>query len=181
MKRRDIDERFDDEASLDPRPRYEMSYKSPNTLGGITAENRGRRSADEISRRWENTDSPFENGRSSNWKHREGWDEFYDQSYDKGFRNHGGSLIKHDHGNKGRGPKGYTRSDEAIYEDVCETLTLSSLVDASQIEVSVKDGIVYLDGTIKNRQMKKYAELEIDHISGVHDVQNRLDFREKFH
>jgi len=181
MKRRNIDERFDDEASLDPKPRYEMSYKSPNTLGGMTAENRGRRNADGINPRWEKTNSPFENGRSSNWKRREGWDEFYDQSHDRGFRNHGGSLINHDLGNRGRGPKGYSRSDESIYEDVCNTLTMSSSVDASQVEVSVKDGIVYLDGAVRNRQMKKQAELEVEHVSGVQDVQNRLNFRENLH
>jgi hypothetical protein len=171
--------RFDRDDSGSSGVRFEMSYKSPNTLGGITAENRGRRTADEMNPRWLNNDSPFENGKSSNWNNREGWDNLYNRSYDRSFKKHGGNLIGHDIGHKGRGPKGYKRSDESIYDDVCQLLTMSSRVDASQIEVSVKDGIVYLEGKIQSRQMKKFAELEIDHVSGVHDVQNRLDFTEQ--
>ena len=39
----------------------------------------------------------------------------------------------------GRGPKGYRRSDDRVKEEVCETLSLSPRVDATEIEVDVKD------------------------------------------
>jgi hypothetical protein len=92
----------------------------------------------------------------------------------RGVKKHGGSLVSHEIGHYGKGPRGYTRGDELIYHDVCERLTISSLVDASQIEVSVKNGIVYLNGSVSHRSMKKMAEFEIENISGVHDVHNNL-------
>lgn len=151
------------------------SRKSSNTLGGAFEENRGRRSAYTQRSQWDS--SPFENGEQYNWNHRQGWDRYYDQSYDKGHRNHGGALIGHDAGNVGRGPKGYTRPDDSIYHDVCDMLSLSPDVDASDIEVSVKEGVVYLNGTVADRNAKRMAELEIENISGVSDVQNLLSFK----
>ena len=74
----------------------------------------------------------------------------------------------------GRGPKGYKRSDERIHEDVCEVLARHPGIDASEIEVQVKDGHVYLRGEVDSRFTKRRAEDVIDHISGVHDVQNEL-------
>jgi osmotically-inducible protein OsmY len=53
-------------------------------------------------------------------------------------------------------------------------LSRSADVDASGIEVTVKEGIVYLNGSVDGRQMKRMAELEIENISGVTDVQNLL-------
>jgi hypothetical protein len=75
---------------------------------------------------------------------------------------------------KGRGPKGYRRSDERIREDVCECLTDDDRVDASRIDVSVKDGEVTLSGSVGSRAEKRRAEDLMDHISGVKDVQNQL-------
>lgn len=155
-----------------------VSRSTINTLGGISAENRGRRSAEFQPRsRWDQ--SPFENLKLSNWKRRQGWDEYYSEGYDRGNRNRGGALIGHDLGNRGRGPKGYKRSDDSIYHDVCDTLSLSPDIDASDIEVSVKDGVVFLDGSVSSRDIKKLAEYEIENISGVTDVQNLLNFRKK--
>lgn len=145
-----------------------------NTLGGPYNENRGRRSADP---RLVNEDNPFETGELSNWRSRQGWDRYFDATYDKeGNRPHGGALIGHDGGHRGKGPKGYGRSDDRIMEDVNETLYLSPDVDASDIEVSVKDGCVYFKGTVHDRRMKRMAELEVENISGVKDVQNLLRF-----
>lgn len=153
-----------------------MSRKTINTLGGSSADNRGRRS-DELTPRSKWDGSPYEDGEVYNWKNRQGWDEYYNQSYDRGNRNHGGALIGHDPGgHRGRGPKGYKRSDNSIYEDVCVMLSRSPAVDASEIEVSVKEGIVYLNGTVSDRNQKRMAEFEVEHVSGVIDVQNQLNF-----
>lgn len=167
--------RFD----LDQEPRrIEGHYRtSENSLSGPYNENRGRRSADGISNDWES--SPFEDGTVSSWNHRKGWDSYYDRSHDRGFRRHGGSLIGHDQGHRGKGPKGYKRSDESVYQDVCDMLASSADVDASDIEVTVKDGCVFLNGNVQDRQMKKMAEYEVENISGVRDVQNLLSLSSK--
>lgn len=52
---------------------------------------------------------------------------------------------------RGRGPKGYTRSDERIREDVNDRLSDDSFVDASEIEVSVSSCEVTLSGTVDGR------------------------------
>lgn len=88
-----------------------------------------------------------------------------------------GGLINDFKGQRGRGPRGYKRSDDSIYEDVCDMLSRSPDVDASDIEVSIKEGIVYLNGTVSDRETKKMAELELENVSGVVDVQNLLNFK----
>lgn len=152
-----------------------VSRKTANTIGGPFSENRGRRAADSVRSKWDG--SPFENGRLYNWR---GEDESRDIR--RGNKKYGDHQL--DHGHFGKGPRGYKRADDSIYEDVCQTLEYSPDVDASEIEVSVKEGIVYLNGTVENRRAKRMAELEIENISGVHDVQNLLSFRktnEEFH
>jgi len=85
---------------------------------------------------------------------------------------YGPSEVKTGH--FGRGPKGYQRSDDRIKEDVCEVLFRHNNVDASGIDVSVKEGVVTLSGTIETRSMKREAEMAIENISGVEDIQNTL-------
>ena len=75
---------------------------------------------------------------------------------------------------RGRGPKGYQRSDERIHEEVCECLTDDPFIDASSIELSVQSGIVTLTGTVSSRQEKRRAEDLIENLSGVKDVHNSL-------
>lgn len=74
----------------------------------------------------------------------------------------------------GRGPRGYTRSDDRIREDVCDRLTDDALVDASNIEVSVSKCEVTLAGTIDSREAKRRAEDCAESVSGVRNVQNNL-------
>jgi osmotically-inducible protein OsmY len=75
---------------------------------------------------------------------------------------------------RGRGPRNYRRSDERIREDVCEALTEDPSIDASNLEVSVKDGEVTLSGSVDSRTEKRSAEYVVDTIRGVKDVHNRL-------
>jgi osmotically-inducible protein OsmY len=74
----------------------------------------------------------------------------------------------------GKGPKGYRRTDARIEDDVNEALTRDCYLDASDIEVSVKDAIVTLTGTVANREMKVLAEDCIELISGVKDIKNEI-------
>jgi osmotically-inducible protein OsmY len=75
---------------------------------------------------------------------------------------------------RGRGPKGYTRSDDRIREDVCDRLTEDPFVDASDIEINVSGSEVTLSGTVDNREVKRRAEVIAEHVSGVNHVQNNL-------
>jgi osmotically-inducible protein OsmY len=77
-------------------------------------------------------------------------------------------------GHRGRGPKGYQRSDERITEEAHERLTDDPWVDASGIQVSVSAGEVTLSGTVVEREAKHRAERIVEDISGVNHVQNNL-------
>lgn len=74
----------------------------------------------------------------------------------------------------GKGPKGWKRSDEAIKENACQALSDDSRVDATEIEVTVKDGVVHLRGTVDERRTKRRAEACVEDLSGVLDVINEL-------
>lgn len=75
---------------------------------------------------------------------------------------------------RGRGPRGYRRSDERIKEDVCQCLTDDHHIDATNIEVAVSDREVVLSGTVSSRMQKRHAEDLIERLSGVRDVINGL-------
>ena len=79
---------------------------------------------------------------------------------------------------RGRGPANYTRSDERILEDACDQLTQDWDVDARNVQVSVQNGEVTLDGTVENRRQKRRAEDVVHEISGVNHVQNNLRTQE---
>ncbi len=79
---------------------------------------------------------------------------------------------------RGRGPRGYRRSDERIGEDVNDRLTEDSWLDASDIEVRVQGGEVTLDGRVRTRDDKRRAEDIAERVSGVVHVQNNLRIRE---
>jgi hypothetical protein len=74
----------------------------------------------------------------------------------------------------GRGPKNWKISDEKLREKVCEVLLHSHEVDASEIEVSVKDRVVNLQGHISSKGMRRVAEDLVGSIPGVEDVFTQL-------
>ncbi len=122
-------------------------------------------------------------GRS--WRGRSDYDSFdypYSRDYDQHDRGHRGLWETMKEGAKyffGIGPKEYRRSDERIREDVCDALTRDPAVDASQIQVTVNDGRVTLNGTVGSRWMKRRAEDCAEELSGVSDVRNELDIRQE--
>lgn len=75
---------------------------------------------------------------------------------------------------RGKGPRGYTRSDSRIEEDVNDRLSDDPYLDASDIEVKVSNGEVTLSGHVSSRQDKRRAEDCAEAISGVSNVQNNL-------
>lgn len=74
----------------------------------------------------------------------------------------------------GRGPKGYQRSDARIREDVCDRMTDDPILDASEIEIDVRQGEVMLSGSVPSREQKRRAEDIAERIGGVRDVVNQL-------
>jgi hypothetical protein len=77
----------------------------------------------------------------------------------------------------GKGPKGWKRSDTRIWEDACEALARHPAIDAGDMEVEVKDGIVTLKGNVDTRFTKRRAEDVVEEVSGVEDVRNELQIR----
>ena len=79
----------------------------------------------------------------------------------------------------GRGPKGYTRSDERIREDVNDRLTDDGWLDASDIEVQVSSNEVTLAGEVNSRAERRRAEDIVDVVTGVKHMQNNLRVKER--
>jgi osmotically-inducible protein OsmY len=82
---------------------------------------------------------------------------------------HGNAPISY----RGRGPRGYTRSDERLLETICERLTDDPRIDASDIEVQVQQQVVTLRGSVDERRTK-YAVEELVENAGARDIQNEL-------
>jgi osmotically-inducible protein OsmY len=77
-------------------------------------------------------------------------------------------------GYRGRGPSGYSRSDDRIKEDINDRLTDYDYIDATNVTVDVHNGEVTLSGTVDSRYEKRIAEDIAEDISGVQNVENRL-------
>lgn len=74
---------------------------------------------------------------------------------------------------RGKGPKGYRRSDERIQEEVSDVLADAD-VDVSNVTVQVEDGEVTLEGNVSSRWDKRQIEDIVCEVRGVKDCQNRL-------
>ena len=91
-------------------------------------------------------DEDFGNFRSGGWS----------QPYDEGWQYPGP--------HRGKGPKGYQRSDDRLKEMLCERLHEDPDIDASDVSVDVQGGRVVFEGTVDSRRTKNLIE----------DVQNNL-------
>jgi hypothetical protein len=78
----------------------------------------------------------------------------------------------------GVGPQGYQRSDDRIFEEICERLTQHGRIDARDIKVEIRNGEVTLQGTVDNRHTKRMVEDVVDTVTGVHDIHNRLKVKD---
>ncbi len=80
---------------------------------------------------------------------------------------------------RGKGPKGYKRSDERIKDDVNDRLSDDSFIDASEIDVTCEDCEIVLTGAVDSKEEKRRAEDIAERVSGVKNVENRLKVRSK--
>lgn len=88
------------------------------------------------------------------------------------YRQGGGQALER--GFRGRGPRDYMRTDERIREDVCERLWDADDVDASDVSVAVKEGVVTLSGDVEQRRTKHRIEDIVDDCNGVQDIRNEI-------
>jgi hypothetical protein len=75
---------------------------------------------------------------------------------------------------RGKGPRGYHRSDERIQDDINERLSDEGNLDATDIEVKVQNGEVTLTGNVADKQSKRLAEDIAEEVSGVSNVENKI-------
>jgi hypothetical protein len=90
---------------------------------------------------------------------------------DRDVQPHGGGQ---DRGHRGRGPRGYVRSDERIADDIIGRLTDDPSIDASEILLMVEGGVATLTGNVPERPMKHRAEDIAADASGVTEVRNEI-------
>jgi hypothetical protein len=77
-------------------------------------------------------------------------------------------------GHRGRGPRGYVRSDERIADDIIGRLTDAPDIDASEILLMVEGGVATLTGNVPARAMKHRAEDIAADATGVREVRNDI-------
>lgn len=161
-------------------------YDEPRDYGGRYGQNR---------QRFGDYDNDWESERSYNepeyspglgepgWRAQGGgWNQrgYYGQgtygqgSYGQGSYGQGWSGQNRTGQHAGKGPKGYQRSDERIREEISDELTDHPDIDASDIEIEVKDGEVTLTGTVDSRDAKRMTEDIAELSSGVTHVSNQL-------
>jgi len=99
------------------------------------------------------------------------WQSSQPSGQEQRFRTSGGSGAGRF---SGHGPRGYRRSDERIREDVCELLTRHGEIDATDMDVDVRDATVMLRGTTDSGRTRRLVEELVEEIPGVRDVQNEL-------
>ena len=151
----------------------EREYRAPNSYGSGGYSSSGYGSSNYSSSNYGSGN--YGSGRNFQTQ-RQPWDDFGNRP--RGETNRASGLQAASF--YGRGPKGYQRSDERIREDVCERLSDNDEVDASDIEVTVRDREVTLEGSVETRRMKHLSEDIAESVSGVDDVHNRITVRKAF-
>ena len=124
----------------------------------------GREPQSRIDRNWE-----YERNRE---RHRDWNEDMRDQSEGPGIMESIGRFF-------GFGPKNYRRSDERITEEINDRLYRHPDIDASDVDVTVKEGEVTLSGTVDSRRAKYLAEDLCDQVMGVKEVNNQLRARKQ--
>lgn len=190
--RNDLDYRYevDEDSPRDGRSRRTTYDPRPHGPGGRlergpvgtrsqSLSNWGRRS--ELASRY--------GGRGAGWRDRDHRDHDDYDDEDRGFFERAVDEVQswfgdddasrrraEDH--RGRGPKAYRRSDSRIEEDVNDRLTDDHRLDATDIQVTVSNAEVTLNGYVASRRDKRRAEDVADSVSGVRHVQNNLRVRD---
>src|SRR4051812_46471856 len=139
--------------------------------GGGSNYGSGRYSEDENSMRRDRSGSGAQRGTQySGWREPSGESRQYSgmgYGYDTGRPDQ--DMGPH----RGKGPKGYQRSDERLKEMISERLREDPAIDASEITVIVASGKVTFQGTVDSRRTKNAVE-DIAEQLDANEVQNDL-------
>jgi len=189
------DRQYDDRQGMHTDERFtgrggEGYWEDRTERSGYRAGSGGAQVADDHGRRYPDSYGPGED--RTRWANapqagmQTDWDRMR-ESYNRGYGgmqgNYGGPSTGYGVGNlrqpgtgghRGKGPQGYMRSDDRIREQVCEVLADDDHIDATHVEVIVKNGEVMLTGFVEDRRQKRLAEDVIEHLPGVRDVHNQL-------
>jgi BON domain-containing protein len=111
----------------------------------------------------------FGTGQSSYWNERYGG-----TTGGRGWREGWNEAMRGEGQHTGKGPRNYKRQDNRIEEDINERLTQHSMIDASDIEVTVSNGEVTLRGYVDRREAKRLAEDLAEAVFGVKEVHNQI-------
>jgi osmotically-inducible protein OsmY len=65
-------------------------------------------------------------------------------------------------------------SDEKIREDILEALNASPIVEASDLKVSVVNGVVILGGVVRTTAIREEAQKLAESVSGIVNIQNGI-------
>lgn len=156
---------YDQERGYDEARRAERGREAWEGRGG---ERGGEGPGDFLQRAGERITSWFRGGRDDDR-----------EPFRRDRDDYGRQARSEDRGHRGRGPKGYQRTDERINDEVHDRLTEDPWLDASDIQVEVKAGEVTLSGHVETREAKHRAERLIEDLSGVKHVQNNLRVAER--
>lgn len=72
------------------------------------------------------------------------------------------------------GPQNWERPDDVIQDEACEIIWRDQTCDPTTIEVSVKDSILTLKGTVATEKMKQNAEEKLKDLIGLKGLKNEL-------
>jgi hypothetical protein len=75
---------------------------------------------------------------------------------------------------RGVPPKGYSRSDHRIRDDICDELTRHPDVDPSRLTVTVRDAEVTIEGAVDALWARRLVDAIASECVGVRQVHNRL-------
>jgi osmotically-inducible protein OsmY len=78
---------------------------------------------------------------------------------------------------KGRGPKGYARTDDHIRHAIEERLAADPTLDPEDIEVAVTSGVVTLTGTVAGIRSRYAAVAVAEDIAAPGNVRDALTLR----
>jgi hypothetical protein len=131
---------------------------------------------------WDRSGSEWAGGEGSSGGY--GYGGSYGRSYG-GASGVGGSWRSPAQGTQGgqprsdrrkRTPKGYTRSDERIREDICDRLS-ESYTECEEVTVTVTNGEVVLSGRAPSGETRREIERIAEDVTGVKDVTNQIRTR----
>jgi len=102
---------------------------------------------------------------------------FIDRDYSIGG---GVSMVRRDfeHG-FGAYQKRDNKEDDHLLEEVSKGLAENKLIDLTEVEVSVKDKVIYLRGWVNSREEKLESLKTAFNVNGVEDVQLQLFVRNR--